>query len=230
MSEANRDVYVCDEVREVQRLHGDLFTYGFRRLCVRDQLDQQARRILAAHQSGNRAVVTHIGCWHPELAGCGIEEVLSREFTLEDARQTIAREYGFADWATAEARGTSPPDADFEAAVDALLCGDVDALRGLLNRKPPLVTDRSAYGHRSTLLHYVGSNGVETHRQVVPRNLAAVTQVLVDAGADVNATAEMYGGGSTTIALLITSSHPAAAGVVDEVVRVLIDAGAETDS
>ncbi len=230
MSEANRDIFVCDEVREVQRLHGDLFTYGFRRLCVRDQLDQQARRILAAHPSGNRAVVTHIGCWHPDLVGCGAEEIMSRELTLEDARQTIAREYGFTDWATAEAQGTHPPDADFEAAIDALLCGNVAALQGLLADKPALVTDRSAYGHRSTLLHYVGSNGVETHRQVVPRNLAAVTQILIDAGADVNATAEMYGGGSTTIALLITSSHPAAAGVVDEVVQLLIDAGAVTDS
>jgi hypothetical protein len=64
---------------------------------------------------------------------------------------------------------------------------------------------------------------------VVPRNLAEVTQILLNAGADVNATAEMYGGGSTTIALLVTSSHPAEAGVVDEVIEVLLDAGAETD-
>ena len=70
---------------------------------------------------------------------------------------------------------------------------------------------------------------METHRQVVPRNLPEVTRVLIDAGADVNATAEMYGGGSTTIALLITSCHPAEAGVVDDAVQVLLNAGAETD-
>jgi hypothetical protein len=35
--------------------------------------------------------------------------------------------------------------------------------------------------------------------------------------------------GSTTIALLITSSHPAEAGVMDEVVKILVDAGAKTD-
>ncbi len=110
-----------------------------------------------------------------------------------------------------------------------MLEGDVNALRGLLERKPSLVHERSEFGHRSTLLHYVGSNGVETHRQRVPHNLAEITQTLLDAGADVNATAEMYGGGSTTIALLITSSHPADAGVMDEVVKVLVDAGAETN-
>ena len=58
---------------------------------------------------------------------------------------------------------------------------------------------------------------------------AEVTRSLLDAGADVNAVAGMYGGGSTTIALLITSSHPAEAGVVEEVVKVLLEAGAETD-
>ena len=62
----------------------------------------------------------------------------------------------------------------------------------------------------------------------MPLNLAEVAQTVLDAGADVNATAEMYGGGCTTIALLITSAFPAEAGVVDDVVKVLIDAGAET--
>jgi hypothetical protein len=152
------------------------------------------------------------------------------EFTLDDARATIAREYGFADWADVEQRGTEPPDRDFEAAVDALLSGDLNGLRDLIEQQPSLVHERSRFGHRSTLLHYVGSNGVETHRQVVPRHLAEVTQILIDAGADVNAAAEMYGGGSTTIVLLMTSSHPAEAGVMDEVVNVLVDAGAETDN
>ncbi|NNE01456.1 MAG: ankyrin repeat domain-containing protein, partial [Pirellulaceae bacterium] len=80
-----------------------------------------------------------------------------------------------------------------------------------------------------TLLHYCGSNGVETYRQVVPTNLPQLTQLLIDAGADVNATAEMYGGNCPTLGLLITSAHPAEAGVVDQVVQILIDAGAYTD-
>ena len=228
MSEPSPNVYACDEVREVQRLHHDLLTDEFRQLSIREQLDRQARRIFEAHISGDKTVVTHIKCWHPELVGHPVEEILNCDFTLDDARQTIAREYGFADWADAEGRGVDPPDPEFESAVDAILNGGIDRLHALLERKPSLVHEKSRYGHRSTLLHYVGSNGVETHRQVVPRNLAQVTQILIDAGADVNATAEMYGGRSTTIALLISSSHPAEAGVMDEVVKVLLDAGAKT--
>lgn len=63
----------------------------------------------------------------------------------------------------------------------------------------------------------------------MPGNLAEIAKMLLDAGADVNVAAEVYAGGFTTIALLITSAHPAQATVVHEVVKVLIAAGANTD-
>ena len=113
--------------------------------------------------------------------------------------------------------------------MDTLLSGDVEKLRGLLSSDPSLIHRRSSFGHRSTLLHYVGSNGVETYRQKVPMNLAEITRLLVNAGADLNATANMYGGGSTALGLLVTSDHPAKAGVTGDVLKVLVDAGAKRD-
>lgn len=59
-------------------------------------------------------------------------------------------------------------------------------------------------------------------------NLAEITRILVEAGADVNAKANMYGG-STTLSLLVTSDHPAKAGVTENVLKVLVDAGARRD-
>jgi hypothetical protein len=226
MSEAMQPVYVSDQVREVEQLHRDLFGEGFRRLPVRDQLDLQAHRIVEGHKAGNRAVVMHITCWHPRLVCRPAEEIMNSAFTLDDARQTIAREYGFADWPDVELRGENPPDPAFELAVDTLLRGDIEKLRGLLSSDPRLVHRRSSFGHRATLLHYVGSNGVETHRQKVPLNLAEIARLLIEAGADVNATANMYGG-STTLGLLVTSDHPAKAGVTADVRKVLVDAGAK---
>jgi hypothetical protein len=229
MSNPEQPVYVSDQVRRVERLHRDLLTDTVRRLPIREQLDRQAHRIVEGHHAGDRAVVTHITCWDPKLVGCCADEIMNNEFTLEDARQTIAREYGFADWSDVEARGATPPDQDFEIAVDALLRGDVEKLRGLIAHDPSLIDRRSSYGHRSTLLHYVGSNGVETYRQRVPMNLAEITRLLIEAGADVNAKANMYGGGSTVLGLLVTSDHPAKAGVTADVVKVLEAAGAKRD-
>jgi hypothetical protein len=229
MSEAAQPVYVSDQVREVERLHRDLFTDSFCNLPLRDQLDRQAHRILEGHKAGDRAVVTHITCWHPKLVCRTADDIMNSDFTLDDARQTIAREYGFADWSDVETQGASPPDPDFELAVDTLLSGDVEKLRGLLASDSTLIHRRSSFGHRSTLLHYVGSNGVETYRQRVPLNLAEITCLLVDAGANVNATAKMYGGGSTALGLLVTSDHPAKAGVTADVRKVLMDAGAKPE-
>lgn len=228
MSEGKQLVYVSEQVKEVERLHRDLLTDDVRRLPIRDQLDRQAHRIVEGHKAGDRAVVTHITCWHPNLVCRSGDEIMRSTFTLDDARQTIAREYGFADWPDVEARGTYPPDPDFELAVDTLLLGDAEKLRGLLASDPSLIHRRSRFGHSSTLLHYVGSNGVETCRQRVPMNLAEITRLLVEAGADVNAKAEMYGG-STTLGLLVTSDHPAKAGVTGDVLKVLVDAGAKKD-
>jgi hypothetical protein len=228
MSEAAQPVYVSDQVREVERLHFDLLTDAVRRLPIRDQLDRQAHRIVEAHNAGDRAVTPHITCWHPKLVCRSADDIMNGDCTLDDARQTIAREYGFSDWSDVEAQGASPPDPDFELAVDTLLSGDVEKLRGLLSNDPSLVQRRSSFGHRSTLLHYVGSNGVETYRQRVPMNLAEITRLLVEAGADVNATANMYGG-STALGLLVTSDHPAKAGVTGDVLKVLEAAGAKQD-
>jgi hypothetical protein len=229
MSEPEQLVYVSDQVREVERLHRDLLTDDVRQLPIRDQLDRQAHRIVEGHKTGDRAVVTHITCWHPKLACRTADKIMSSDFTLDDARETIAREYGYADWSDVEARGARPPDSEFELAVNTLLRGDVDKLRGLLKGDPSLVHQRSSFGHRSTLLHYVGSNGVETYRQRVPRNLAEIARILIEAGADVNAKANMYGGGSTTLGLLVTSDHPAKAGVTGDVQNVLEAASGKRD-
>src|SRR3954453_12838619 len=126
MSEVMPLVYVSDQVREVERLHRDLLTDGVRPLPIRDQLDRQAHRIVEGHKAGDRAVVTHVTCWHPTLVCRPAGEIMTGPFTLDDARQTVAREYGFAGWPDVEARGAAPPDPAFESAVDTLLSGDVE--------------------------------------------------------------------------------------------------------
>jgi hypothetical protein len=45
MNEPDLIVYTCEEVREVLRLHHDLFTDEFRQLPIHEQLDRQAQRI-----------------------------------------------------------------------------------------------------------------------------------------------------------------------------------------
>jgi ankyrin repeat protein len=80
--------------------------------------------------------------------------------------------------------------------------------------------------HGATLLHYVAANGVEGYRQRSPRNAADVARILLNAGSDPDALCGLYGSRCTTMALLVSSTPPAQAGVQVPVLNVLIDYGA----
>ncbi len=154
--------------------------------------------------------------------------------TLAGAQLLIARCLGFDSWpkftkhVEALARANSP-EAQFEAAADAIVGGDIETLGRMLRQNPELVRTRSTREHRSTLLHYVSANGIEDFRQKTPKNIVEITRLLLDAGADVNAESEAYGGRSTTLGLAATSCHPEAAGVQIPLLDLLIERGAIID-
>src|SRR5258706_6213469 len=165
----------------------------------------------------------------------GVTDAASRgACTLTRAQFALAREFGFASrrqfarHVEGLARAHSPI-AGFEAAVDAIVSGDLAMLEKLLSEHPQLATARSTREHGATLLHYVSANGVESYRQKTPPNIVQITSLLLDAGADVNAESIAYGGRSTTLGLTATSYHPEAAGVQLELLDLLIRNGATID-
>jgi ankyrin repeat protein len=111
-------------------------------------------------------------------------------------------------------------------AVDAIVRCDVARLKNLLSENPELVHARSTREHRSTLLHYVSANGVEDFRQKTPKKIIEIAKLLLDAGADVNAESDAYGGRSTTLGLTATSCNPEVAGVQLPLLELLIERGA----
>jgi ankyrin repeat protein len=119
-----------------------------------------------------------------------------------------------------------PNPETFEAAADAIVNGDIVRLRQLMAEHPDLIHARSTRDHHSTLLHYVSANGVEDDRQKTPGNIVEIARLLLDAGAEVDAHSDAYGGGSTTLGLAATSIHPQKAGVQLDLLQTLLDHGA----
>jgi hypothetical protein len=152
--------------------------------------------------------------------------------SLSDAQFFIAQAHGFENWArfADHVRRTSQ-DSPFEAAADAVVHGDLPTLERLVAANPDLVRARSERVHRATLLHYVAANGVEDFRQRTPPNAVAVARFLLERGAEVDALAHTYGNDryQTTMNLLVSSVHPADAGVQSALVETLVDAGAAVD-
>ena len=119
----------------------------------------------------------------------------------------------------------------FEMAADAVIEGRLSELQALLRDQPALATARSQREHHATLLHYVAANGVEQYRQKSPPNAVEIANTLLEAGAEVDALADTYAGGTTetTLNLLVSSVHPREAGVQVPLVHTLLDHGAAVD-
>jgi ankyrin repeat protein len=158
----------------------------------------------------------------------------ARSCSLADAQFVIARSHGFQSWPRFSSHieslvRASSPISQFELAADAIVGGDVITLKRLLDKNPKLIRARSTREHRATLLHYVSANGVESYRQKTPERIVKVAELLLDAGADVDAEADVYGGGCTTLRLTATSYHPRRAGVQNALIRLLLDRGASME-
>ena len=220
-----------------------------------EQYRKRAKELLKACRAGDDAIRAWAVAWvdtllslYPDLpafarrdAGRRAHQVtdfarerLAREATLTQAQFVLARAHGFASWSRLvhhiEALAAADPRRSaYERAADAIVNGDLRVLERLVGEHPHLVHERSARDHNSTLLHYASANGVESYRQKTPPNILSITRALLDAGADVNAEADVYGRGATALALAVTSSHPREAGLQIPLADLLLERGARVD-
>jgi ankyrin repeat protein len=221
----------------------------FQLLAFRSPLsayEQQAETLLAAQRAADAAAIDLFYRRHPRFRDDKIKwlpkrippsEIGNTDLSLDDARLAIARSYDFRDWpalaAYVEAVSRDGPVLAFESAVEAVIDGDLVALEDALRRNADLARARSRREccfdppvHRASLLHYVAANGVEANRQRTPPNAVEIARALLEAGAEPDALADMYGTQCTTMSMLVSSSHPAQAGLQVPLVELLLDFGA----
>ena len=217
-------MWISEPVRHVQELFGDLV--GRSALTGRGSSRCRCWPIGSpTGTAGNIRAYVELANWNPALVGLRPEQLWERRLDRSDVVLAVARARGYEDIEQVVSDEVVP-SAAYETAVDTMLAGDLDGLRARLDDDPNLTAQISHWPHRATLLHYAAANGVEIHRQVVPRNLPTIVALLVDRAADVNASAHAYGSEVTTLGLLLSSSHPHDAGVTAEVAALLRAAGA----
>jgi hypothetical protein len=215
------------------------------------QFEAQTKELIRTFEAGDAGAMRWVRRYHPRLPGRpdtndrnNVSHSALRQLRLSvaEAQFIVARQHQFENWEqftkhieALNQKGS--PVSRFEAAVKAIVTGDVATLKRLLRESPELIRARSTREHRATLLHYVGGNAVEDYRQKTPKNIVKVAEVLLQAGAEVDADLD-YGParelhperiGSTTLGLAATSFHPAIAGVQIPLLDVLLKHGASVD-
>ena len=121
------------------------------------------------------------------------------------------------------------PHPFFAQALAALDAGDLQLLRSLIKAEPDLIHARANleppyhYFTGATLLHHVAGN---PGRNSLPSNIVKLAGLLLDSGADGNASTLGPNGG-TTMGLLITSKLASDAGVSAPLIDLLLKHGAK---
>jgi ankyrin repeat protein len=192
--------------------------------------EREAEELYEALKSGDMSARWKFKWMHPRYRGKSVGEVEPRTLDLADAQIVVAQEYAFWKWEDlakfTEAVARDGPIARFEIAVDAVVDGDLAKLESMLVEHPELAHARSTRRHHATLLHYTAANGVEGVRQKTPPNAVAIAKALLDAGAEPDAVADMYDHKCTTMGMLVSSAHPAGAGLQIPLAELLLDYGA----
>lgn len=204
--------------------------------------ERQAAELLAGHAAANEDALKIFHERHPRFLDekvtwlpkpISAAEIAASKLDVDDARQALARWYDFQDWRALSQHVRSLADdaavLRFERAVEAVVDGDLATLAQMLREHPELVRARSSRSHHATLLHYIGANGVEGYRQRTPKNAVEVARTLLEAGADPDALGDLYDGQCTTMNMLVSSTHPAEAGLQVALVDLLLDFGAAVE-
>lgn len=195
---------------------------------------REAERLFAALKADDEGAVWRFKWMHSRFKGRHVDDVRAAldDLRLKDAQEVIAHDHAFETWADlvafTKAVAEDGPVARFEAAVEAVVDGDAATLRRMLAEDPALALARarSSRRHGATLLHYVAANGVEDERQRTPANAVEIARLLLEAGAEPDALADMYDQRCTTMSMLLSSAHPAKAGLQVALAEVLREHGA----
>ena len=203
------------------------------------QLRLQAKELHRLQREKSLSAAARIVAHHPRFARHDPQDALAETLALADAQLVLAREYGFESWAALKHRVETgdrltkfTPHPRFGEALAALVAGDLDRLRAMINASPDLVRARTnldpshGYFAGAMLLHHVAWN--PSRDEPVPSNIVAIAQLLLDHGADVNATT-LGNNGGTTMGLIITSRMASEANASGPLMDLLLARGARLD-
>ncbi|MFT5570720.1 MAG: hypothetical protein ACI9RP_002777, partial [Cyclobacteriaceae bacterium] len=181
---------------------------------LKDQVDI----LWEAYQSADPRSAVELKNFHPDLIGENDDVIFSKGITYADIESTVLEEYGYINWEEVKDQGVI--NAKFEAVVNIVLSGNLDKMKEAIIKYPEVINEKSQFGHKAGVIHYLAANGVEIWRQYLSANSVKMMELLMEAGADPDADNNIYGG-STLRSLIETSDHTFKSGLMDQMLERL---------
>lgn len=189
---------------------------------IEDWLRGHADLLWDSYKSGDQRITVELSNYHPELIGASNEAIMAHQIKYHEIENVILEQYSFMTWMDIKEAGKF--DIEFERAVNAVLAGDTLRVAEMINAKPELVNQKSQFGHQANLIQYLGANGIEIWRQMIPAEVVDMLELLIEQGADPDAPNNIYGG-SNLRTLIETSEHTLLSGLSDAMLEKLEEYG-----
>lgn len=219
----SKEIYISGHVQQIQTLYKPIIENLSSYPTLKKQLKAFLSIAFDSYKAGELTYAIEFSNHHPNWLGKYEEIIAHKNHSWEDFELVIARGYGFKNWDEVTSNGNQSFDIDFENAITFLIHGDINELQSLIDNQPTVLQTKSIYGHRASLIHYIGSNGLEIWRQQVPMNLPSILRMLLNAGSHSDPKNKIYGNGSHLIDLIESSDHPNKTGFTKELVDILRD-------
>jgi hypothetical protein len=151
-----------------------------------DQLRIQAKELLRSHKSHDAEAIGRIKGSHPQFTHKSSEHIREVKLRLSDAQLIVAREYGFASWPKLKAHVDNlkiQKEDPMMLLHNAFKDDDASLVRQLLRRYPEF---------KSKVNEPIGDFGGPA---ITLARSAAMIDVLLEAGADIDAKSNWWAGG-----------------------------------
>jgi ankyrin repeat protein len=148
-----------------------------------EQLRKQAKDLLKSHKGGDSHAIERFRASHPRCSSASESKIRATRLTLTDAQLVIAREYGFDSWPRLKEHVLLESADPHELLKKAFQANDASLFRKLLSRHPEF---------KARINEPIGPFDSPAITHVRTREML---DVLVEAGADINAKSRWWAGG-----------------------------------
>lgn len=210
---------MCDEVKDIRDYYSDLISSLHESKSLGQYLSTFAERLYGAAKADHSSFITFIKNHRVDLNKETYGE-LKDLFKDRDYLDLSYKIHGFKALVAWDREIRFEPR--FEQSVDHLLFSNLKTFKDFVKSNQNLLNARSSFGHRASLAHYAGSNGVEIYRQVVPHDLVLKMKFLKnEMQMNFNLEHNIYGGDCNLRDLIQTSAHPLNAGLAKQLLDVI---------